>query len=370
LRNESRNFFISYVRKRLTIILEAQGESEEEIEIAKKIFDPKVLTIGFARRFATYKRPNMLLNNPERLIRILTNSQYPVQLVIAGKAHPSDVPGQELIRQWCEFVKRPEVRPHAVFLADYDMHMTERFVHGVDVWVNTPRRPWEACGTSGMKVLANGGLNLSELDGWWIEAYTPEVGWAIGDGHEHGDNPSWDATEANNLYDLLEKEVIPEFYNRNKEGIPAAWVARVRKSMSKLTPRYSADRAVIDYTEKYYIPAALAYRKRAENQGALAKQIVEWQHTLNQKWPSLRFGDVKVQTNGDKHNFEVQLFLGDLDPNIIKVELYADGAKNPQRQEMTCTKQTTRHLYLSSSRLSITPCLGLHPPCNPLPPRH
>ena len=160
------------------------------------ILDDNVLTLGFARRFATYKRPNLLLHDPARLLNILNNREHPVQLVLAGKAHPQDAEGQDMIRQWIEFSRRPEARSRVVFLSDYDMLMAEHLVQGVDVWVNTPRRPWEASGTSGMKVLVNGGLNLSELDGWWAEAYSPEVGWAIGDGREHGDDPSWDATEA------------------------------------------------------------------------------------------------------------------------------------------------------------------------------
>jgi glycogen phosphorylase len=158
---------------------------------AKHLFDPNTLTLGFARRFATYKRPNLLLLDPQRLLRLLTNPQRPVQLIIAGKAHPADQSGEALIQEWMHFIRRPETRPHAVFLSDYDMLLTEHLVQGVDVWINTPRRPWEASGTSGMKVLVNGGLNLSELDGWWAEAYTPEVGWALGDGQEHGDDPAW-----------------------------------------------------------------------------------------------------------------------------------------------------------------------------------
>ena len=164
----------------------------------KDLFDPNVLTLGFARRFATYKRPNLLLHDPERLLRLLTNPQRPVQLIIAGKAHPADEAGQALIQEWTHFIRQPEARPHVMFLSDYDMQLTERLVQGVDVWLNTPRRPWEASGTSGMKVLVNGGVNLSELDGWWAEAYTPEVGWALGDGREHGDDPAWDAAEADN----------------------------------------------------------------------------------------------------------------------------------------------------------------------------
>ena len=153
--------------------------------------------------------------------------------------------------------------------------LTEHLVQGVDVWLNTPRRPWEACGTSGMKVLVNGGINLSELDGWWAEAYTPEVGWALGDGQEHGDDPAWDAVEAEALYDLLEREVIPEFYTRDEQGIPTAWVARMRESMARLTPRFSTNRAVREYTEQYYLPAAAAYRERAADKGAIGVELVE-----------------------------------------------------------------------------------------------
>ena len=160
------------------------------------MFDPNVLTIGFARRFAAYKRPTLLLHDPDRLLRIASNPQRPVQFIIAGKAHPGDGYGQAMVHEWVQFIRRPEVRPHVVYLSDYDMLLAERLVQGVDVWINTPRQPWEASGTSGMKVLVNGGLNLSELDGWWAEAYTPEVGWALGDGKEHGDDPNVDAAEA------------------------------------------------------------------------------------------------------------------------------------------------------------------------------
>jgi len=196
------------------------------------------LTLGFARRFATYKRPNLLLHDLERLLRLLGNAERPVQLIIAGKAHPADRAGQALIQEWIHFIRRPETRPHVIFLSDYDVLLTEHLVQGVDVWLNTPRRPWEGCGTSGMKVLVNGGINLSELDGWWAEAYTPEVGWALGDGREHGDDRAWDAIEAEALYELLEREVIPAFYARDEQGIPGAWVTRLRESMARLTPRF------------------------------------------------------------------------------------------------------------------------------------
>ena len=244
------------------------------------------MTLGFARRFATYKRPNLLLHDPRRLLRLLANPERPVQLIIAGKAHPQDQAGRALIQEWIQFIRRPENRSHIIFLSDYDMLLTENLVQGVDVWINTPRRPWEASGTSGMKVLVNGGLNLSELDGWWAEAYTPEVGWALGDGTEHGDDPAWDAVEAEALYDLLEREVVPEFYARDRSGIPTAWVKRMRESMARLTPRFSANRAVREYTEQHYLPAAAAYRQRAAEKGATGRKLADWRHTLAEKWSS------------------------------------------------------------------------------------
>ena len=267
-RNSARRTLIEYVRERLSRQLEAAGAPAGEVERARQIFGMDTLTLGFARRFAAYKRPNLLLHDPERLLRILTNPQRPVQLIIAGKAHPADRAGQALIREWTQFMRRPGAGHHVVFLSDYDMLLTGQLVQGVDVWINTPRRPWEACGTSGMKVLVNGGINLSELDGWWAEAYSPEVGWALGDGKEHGDDPAWDAIEAEALYTLLEQEVIPEFYNRDPGGIPVAWVKRIRESMARLAPRFSANRAVREYTEQYYLPAALAFRERTGSNSA------------------------------------------------------------------------------------------------------
>jgi starch phosphorylase len=350
---------VEYARERLSQQLVASGASSEAVDEAKHLFAPDALTLGFARRFASYKRPNLLLHDPERLLCLLTNPQRPVQLILAGKAHPADQAGQALIREWIHFIRRPEVRPHAIFLSDYDMLLTEHLVQGVDVWINTPRRPWEACGTSGMKVLVNGGINLSELDGWWAEAYTPEVGWALGDGQEHGDDPSWDAAEAAALYDLLEREVIPEFYARNKQGIPTAWVARMRESMACLTTQFSANRAVREYTEQHYIPAAAAYRERAVDRGAVGAQVVNWQHSLEQKWATLRFGEVKVVSDEGRHVFEVEVYLGSLDRNSVRVELYADGVNGgePERQEMTLghgQQLTDANGYIYSAQVPAT----------------
>jgi starch phosphorylase len=192
-----------------------------------------------------------------------------------------------------------------------------------------------------MKVLVNGGINLSELDGWWEEAYTPEVGWALGDGQEHGDDPAWDAAEAEALYDRLEREVVPEFYARDQQGIPTAWVARMRESMARLTPRFSANRTVREYTEQHYLPSATAYHLRVANKGTVGRQLVDWQHSLEEKWAALRFGEAKVETCGEQHVFDVQVYLHELDANAVQVEVYADGVDggSPVRQEMRRVRQ-------------------------------
>ena len=336
LRNSARHSLVEFARERLARQLATSGETLEAIEQTESILDPNALTLGFARRFATYKRPNLLLHDPERLLRLLTRSDRPVQLVIAGKAHPADRAGQALIRQWIHFIRRPEARSHVIFLSDYDMLLSERLLHGVDVWINTPRRPWEACGTSGMKVLVNGGLNLSVLDGWWAEAYTPEVGWPLGNGQEYGEEEAGDAAEAEHLYDLLEQEVAPEFYARGKQGIPTAWVARIRESMAQLTPRFSANRTVREYTEKYYLPAATAYLERMNSNGAVVNRM----RILEEKWNMIRFGEVSIKAAGEYHTFEAQIFLYDLDPNAVRVELYADGVNGcgPMRYKMACVQ--------------------------------
>ena len=326
LRSAARKSLIEYVRERVSRHVTALGSPPEDIEQVEHLFDANALTAGFARRFATYKRPNLLLHDPERLLSLLTNPARPMQLVIGGKAHPADRPAQAMIEEWTAFIKRSGARNHVVFLSDHDMLMTQRLVQGVDLWINTPRRPWEACGTSGMKVLANGGINLSELDGWWAEAYRPELGWALGDGREHGDDPAWDAQEAEALYRVLEGEVIPAFYTRDEHGVPPAWVARMRESMARLTPRFSSNRAVRQYTEEYYIPSARAYHERVADKCLKAAHIVSWQHDIAGKWANLRFGAMKVETTGKNHLFTIHVYLNNIAPDDVSVQLYAEGA--------------------------------------------
>jgi len=327
LRAVSRQSLVEFARERVRRQMAALGAEPDAIARTQARLDPGVLTLGFARRFATYKRPNLLLHDPDRLLRILNNPERPAQLILAGKAHPADQAGQALIEQWTRFIDHGSARTPAVFLPDYDMRLAERLVQGVDVWINTPRRPWEASGTSGMKVLVNGGLNLSELDGWWDEAYTPEVGWALGDGQVHGDDPARDAAAANALYERLEQEVIPAFYARDEKGIPTGWVARMRESMARLTPRFAAGRTVREYTEQHYLPSASAYRARAADKGAAASKLVDWLEGLAPKWGSVRFGGRNVETSGDQHAITVEVFLGDAEPDAVLVELYADAIK-------------------------------------------
>lgn len=323
-RTSARESLIAFVRERLSSQLAASGAPAEEIERASGIFNPNTLTLGFARRFASYKRPNLLLHDPERLLRLLTNARRPVQLILAGKAHPADRIGQEMITEWTGFISRYGVAAGVVFLSDYDMLLTEQLVQGVDVWINTPRRPWEASGTSGMKVLVNGGLNCSELDGWWAEAYTPEVGWALGDGKEHGDDPGWDAIEARELYALLEEEIVPEFYTLGESGFPTRWISRIRESMARLTPRFSASRTVREYTEKYYLPLAAASHARAADGGKEAADLVHWRRSLEREWRNLRFGEVKTEMRDGLYFFSVPLYLNGVDPEAVRVELYSE----------------------------------------------
>ena len=337
MRGDTCKSLVEYARAAVGQQMVAVGADQTEVARTQARLSPTALTLGFARRFASYKRPNLLLHDPARLIRILKNPERPVQLILAGKAHPADQAGQALIQEWTRFIRDHDSCPPVIFLADYDMLLAERLVQGVDVWINTPRRPWEASGTSGMKVLVNGGINLSELDGWWAEAYAPEVGWALGDGQEHGDDPAWDAAEAEALYERLEQQVVPEFYTRNAQGIPMTWVARMRESMARLTPRFSASRTVTEYTEQHYLPAAAAFRARAADRGAAARQFVDWRNGLAAKWAGFHFGAVTVETKGEQHFIRTEVFLPDCDPDSVRVEVYADGlpGKNPVRQEMT-----------------------------------
>jgi starch phosphorylase len=327
-RGQARKDLVEYVRRRHFRQLQERGAGPDALKKARHILDPNLLTLGFARRATAYKRTGLLLKNPERLMAILTSSQHPVQLVMAAKAHPSDEEGKEMVKRMANFASRPEISDRVVFLQDYDIDLAQHLQPGVDVWINTPRRPNEACGTSGMKVLANGGLNLSSLDGWWDEAYDPQVGWCLGDEREHSE-PGRDDEEAEMLYRLLEEKVVPLFYERDEEGIARGWVAMVRASMTRLTPRYSSARMMQEYINRIYRPSAIAYRKRSAEGAALAEELAAWQARLNENWKELRFGNLTAAREGESWHFSVEAYLGELQPDDVRLELYADPSSLP-----------------------------------------
>jgi starch phosphorylase len=325
---EERASLVRYARRRLAAQLGQRGADRQAIERASDVLDPNALTLGFARRFTEYKRPHLLLRDPERLARMLCNRARPVQLIVAGKAHPYDGAGKEFVRQWAEFTRGAEIRLHAVFLEDYDIALAQHLVQGVDVWLNTPRRPWEACGTSGMKVLVNGGLNLSSLDGWWAEAYAPDLGWSIGnDDGEAAD----DAAEAQMLYRVLEQQVIPEFYERDATGVARRWVARVRASMARLTPQFSTNRMLSQYVHEVYVPAAQRYRERAASGGTLARALTRWGHEVRHHWREIHMAGFDARRDGDAWHFRLHLYLGDLPADAVEPQLYAEPHAEGER---------------------------------------
>lgn len=299
----------------------------------RRVLDPDALTIAFARRFTGYKRPALLLTDPERLVRLVANAEHPVQVIIAGKAHPRDAEGRRIVRRWMDFLRHPEIDGRVVFVEDYDMAIAARLVQGVDVWLNTPRRPWEASGTSGMKVLVNGGLHLSELDGWWAEAYEQSLGWAIGDGLEHADVAANDMREAEMLYELIESQIVPEFYDRDSQGIPRSWVARIRASMVQLTPRYSSNRMLREYAERYYHPLAERFSDRAAHGAAAAREVNVWLERVAMTWQKVRIEAPRYSEVEGTVTVEAHAYLDDLSAEEVVVELYAEPVERGEPGE-------------------------------------
>ncbi|MEJ1968721.1 MAG: alpha-glucan family phosphorylase [Rhizomicrobium sp.] len=297
MRGDGRQRVVRVAREHLATQLSERGFDQDTTRIAETVLDPNVLTIGFARRFTEYKRPNLLLTDRERLGRLLLNEKQPVQIVVAGKAHPADLMGKTMIQQWVAFAQQPAYRRRLVFIEDYDIDLAQELVQGVDVWINTPRRPWEACGTSGMKVLVNGGLNCSIRDGWWDEAFEPDVGWSIGDGLG-GRVSEVDARDAASLYEILESKVVPEFYDRDAEGVPRAWLQRIRNSMLKLTPVFGTARMMRDYVEMLYLPLARAMKVRPKDNFAAARDMNRWSRTLHSHWPGLQIEPPTIAAHG------------------------------------------------------------------------
>jgi len=325
-----REHFVSYLRNRLRQSYERRGMSEFEIRQVQNIFNPEALTIGFARRFATYKRATLFMRDIDRLVRLLNDSNRPVQIVLAGKSHPRDDGGKELIKQIVQLARRGDVRNNIVFLEDYDISVARNLVQGVDLWLNNPRRPMEASGTSGMKVLANGGLNCSILDGWWAEGYDPKAGWAIGRGEDYTDPEYQDHVESLALYDLLEKEIVPLFYDRGRDGVPHAWVNRIKNSMRLLCPVFNTHRMVAEYAEKFYLPASEHYLTLAGNRAERAQQLVKWRQKVQTGWGEVSVTKVETPAIWQKEALHVgmrlqvtaQIQLGGLSPSDIAVQAY------------------------------------------------
>lgn len=322
-----RERLVAFARRKIKDQLKRRGASSSSIFGADEILDPRALTIGFARRFATYKRAALLFSDPERLSKILNDRDRPVQIIFAGKAHPKDDAGKRLIRKIVHMANKEEFRRRMVFLEDYSMEIARYLVQGVDVWMNTPRRPQEASGTSGMKCPPNAGLNLSILDGWWVEGYNGKNGWAIGSGEEYKDTEYQDRVEAEALYELLEREVIPSFYKRGVDGLPREWMRLMKESISTLTPYFSTNRMVSEYFEYVYLPAQIQWTQLTNNNMEMAHKMETWKSYINANWHDVYisqvYPDAAKQLNvGDSLKIHALVNLGDLKPDDVNVALF------------------------------------------------
>jgi starch phosphorylase len=355
----ARERLVGWVRATLKEQLQRRGASYDEVQIADEVLDPEALTIGFARRFATYKRGALIMRDQERLMRLLENTKQPIQFIFAGKAHPADHEGKELIKTIVNFARNPGVRRRMVFLENYDISVARHLVQGVDVWLNTPRRPYEASGTSGMKAAVNGVLNCSILDGWWAEGYSPEVGWAIGRGETYPDANYQDTLESNALYDLLEKQIVPLFYERGIDNMPRHWIGRMKQCMRKLAPVFNTNRMVRDYAEKFYVPALVRGQALHANGLERSIKLAHLKEDLHHKWSGVKVVGVHTSGNGNfkvgqSLQVEALVDLPDLKPDDVAVELYAGPVnatgqiERPQRLRMTYGQQMApgRHLFV------------------------
>lgn len=333
---DGRGELVRFIRRRLQTDLERRSLGKVEFGMVNGIFDPRVLTIGFARRFATYKRATLMLTERERLLKLLMHPERPIQIVIAGKAHPRDDGGKGLIQELVRFINDSGARSRMVFLEDYDMEVARHLVAGVDVWLNNPRRPMEASGTSGMKVVPNGGLNCSVLDGWWDEGYDPSLGFAIGDRSDLPDGGQQDWLDSKSLYAVLENEIAPKFYHRVENGLPSQWLAMVKKSIKTLAPQFSTDRMVSEYAERFYLPASDQYNRLRANGLTSAKEALDWRAKVRQVWPQV--GIVKVSDSAARSNpmgghisVSAIVRLGQLTPSEVRVQALV-GRIGPNRE--------------------------------------
>ncbi|MBI3947565.1 MAG: alpha-glucan family phosphorylase [Armatimonadetes bacterium] len=322
-----RERLVAFARARLRQQLEQRGASASEIAAAAEVLHPEALTIGFARRFATYKRATLIFRDRERLARLVSDFQRPVQFVFAGKAHPHDQPGKELIREVVHIAQQPEFRQRMLFLEDYDVVVARYLLSGCDVWLNTPVRPQEASGTSGMKAAANGVLNCSTVDGWWCEGNAPEAGWSIGRGEEYADKDYQNHVEANAFYNLLEKEIIPIFYHRGLDGIPRGWIAHMKASIARIAPYFNTHRMVAEYAGRFYLPMARRALEMGADQGARARALAAWKGRVRGEWGNVRVLEVNTKDGeslavGSALPVGASVQLGGLSPDDVAVQIY------------------------------------------------
>jgi len=349
---------VDFVRERVRMRRERLGESPEAIHNANQILDPEVLTIGFARRFATYKRGALLFSDKERLKRLLNDTTRPVQFIFAGKAHPRDEGGRALIQEVYKFSREAGFENRVVFLEDYDSYIARRLVQGVDLWLNNPLRPMEASGTSGMKCAPNGGINLSVLDGWWHEGFNGNNGWAIAPEINDGTVEFQNQVDTNSLYQLLENQIIPLYYAKPDGKLPLAWLQLMRESIRSVTPVFNTHRMVKEYTERLYLPSAKSHENFSQNGCEPATHLSQWKTRMRKDWPQVRIHDVQVG-NKDRQNISVgeplqlsaHVFLGGVDPSHVRVEAYygeADngGIKNPSVSVLNASGQNGDGSYL------------------------
>lgn len=335
-RERSRERLVAFTRKRLRKQLAKQGVSNRDLAVADEVLNSEALTIGFARRFAPYKRAYLILKDLERLKQILTNEDAPVQIIFAGKAHPQDQAGKELIKQLLEISNQDGLRRRMVFLEDYDIEVARYMVQGADVWLNTPRRPLEACGTSGMKAVVNGALHLSVLDGWWDEGYDPDIGWTIGSGESYEDHDFQDELESRSLYETLEKDIVPLFYDRGRDGLPRRWLAMMKASLHKLCPMFNTHRMVSEYWTRFYIPSAERHFQLAKNDWQGLRELAGWRQKIMYNWSNVtiketRMDEISEIEMGASYHAEADVFLGELSPEDIMVEAYY-GRLDPSNQ--------------------------------------
>jgi starch phosphorylase len=365
-----RERLVAFARKKLKDQLTRRGASHREIQHADEVLNPEALTIGFARRFATYKRANLIFRDFDRLIRILSDRKQPVQFIFAGKAHPRDNEGKEIIRQIVETARDEKLRDSIVFIEDYDMSVARYLVSGVDIWLNNPRRPLEASGTSGMKASANGVINMSVLDGWWVEAYDNNVGWAIGNGEEYDDLGMQDEVESKAIYDLLEQEIIPLFYNRGNDGLPRGWVDMMKYSMRTICPVFNTNRMVQEYSDRFYRKSHELQKRMLADNLKKARKLASWKRRMIREWHSLRIEDITSNTEetmrvGGELEVYVHVHLGEISPDDVSVEIY-QGPLDPRGMiddgrihTMSCCNTRENGMY---TFVGTVPCWtsGLH----------